>query len=70
MPFDILKPLVDQSLSTAFLTEPGLNQTGPAKRKDNETISKHINYLIQNFPEFEQLYEDYSRLIKLTFDKK
>ena len=70
LPFDILKPLVDQSLSTAFLTEPGLNQTGPAKRKDNETISKHINYLIQNFPEFEQLYEDYSRLIKLSFDKK
>ncbi|MBK8153211.1 MAG: DUF2520 domain-containing protein [Saprospiraceae bacterium] len=46
-----------------------MNQTGPAKRKDNETISKHINYLIQNFPEFEQLYEDYSRLIKLLLTK-
>jgi len=45
LPFDLLKPLVEETVKKAFEGSPSLNQTGPAIRKDQTTIQKHLEML-------------------------
>lgn len=41
MSFDMLHPLIKQTVEKAFAATPYEAQTGPARRHDNATISKH-----------------------------
>lgn len=43
--FDILKPIISETTSRVMNGDPLKSQTGPAKRKDYKTISKHLKML-------------------------
>ena len=43
--FDLLKPLIKETLEKALVNSPKKVQTGPAVRKDIEIVQKHINLL-------------------------
>ena len=45
IPFDILKPLIQETASKILTLPPNEAQTGPAKRKDTQTINTHLNFL-------------------------
>lgn len=55
--FDMLKPLIRQTLRKIELADPEKIQTGPARRGDESTISLHMKWLEQHAPEYSQLYE-------------
>jgi predicted short-subunit dehydrogenase-like oxidoreductase (DUF2520 family) len=43
--FDILKPLIQETANKILTLSPQESQTGPAKRKDTQTINAHLNFL-------------------------
>lgn len=43
--FDILKPLIQETANKIVTLPPNEAQTGPAKRKDTQTINTHLNFL-------------------------
>ena len=43
--FDILKPLIRETANKILLLSPNEAQTGPAKRKDSQTINNHLSFL-------------------------
>lgn len=45
LPFDILKPLIQETAHKILSLQPEDAQTGPAKRKDIQTINAHLNFL-------------------------
>ncbi len=45
LPFDILKPLIQETANKIISLSPNEAQTGPAKRKDTQTINSHLNFL-------------------------
>ena len=45
IPFDILMPLIKNTVEKLNTHSPADNQTGPAIRKDEKTIQKHLNLL-------------------------
>jgi len=53
--FDLLKPLILETVLKIENQSPYEMQTGPARRNDEKTIKKHLKYL-QKFPEYVQLY--------------
>lgn len=56
VPFDILKPLIYETVRKIDLSNPKDVQTGPAVRGDLETIAKHIEFL-KKYPDHQVLYE-------------
>lgn len=48
IPFDILKPLIAETANKIRLLSPSAAQTGPAKRRDTETIESHLEFLKDN----------------------
>jgi predicted short-subunit dehydrogenase-like oxidoreductase (DUF2520 family) len=52
--FDILKPLMQETVMKALAQNPKDIQTGPAKRKDTLTIEQHLNMLED--PKLKELY--------------
>ena len=59
--FDILKPLIVETMAKIDERGPAVNQTGPAVRGDVKIISSHLDYLESN--------EDYKRLYKMVTDQ-
>ncbi|BFM44832.1 DUF2520 domain-containing protein [Flavobacterium sp. CFS9] len=45
VPFDVLKPLIQETAQKINTLDPIDAQTGPAKRKDSSTIEAHLEYL-------------------------
>jgi len=45
LPFDILKPLIQETANKILTLSPNEAQTGPAKRKDTQTINAHLSFL-------------------------
>ena len=63
--FDVLKPLIQETVNKIHHHAPSDMQTGPAKRGDMITIEKHLNYLNKNAPpQYFDLYKMFSELIK------
>jgi len=56
LPFEILKPLILETFSKAILSGPRESQTGPAIRRDQKTIEKHL-YLLADHPELTVIYK-------------
>ena len=50
--FDILKPLIMETVDKAIANSPAKSQTGPAKRKDLNVINEHLKLL-----EFDKDYQ-------------
>lgn len=48
LPFDILKPLIEETAAKIKVLSPAQAQTGPAKRKDQQTIESHLEILDAN----------------------
>ena len=59
VPFDILKPLILETASKIGEISPYEAQTGPAKRNDTKTISKHKKLLHKNQKEIYTLLTDF-----------
>lgn len=55
LPFDLLKPLVEETVNKAFEMGPENSQTGPGIRNDINTLNKHRE-LLSFDPELEKLY--------------
>lgn len=61
--FDIIKPLLKETVTKALRNNPKDVQTGPAVRNDEKTIKNHLDKL-NRFPEFQKLYSFVSDSIK------
>jgi predicted short-subunit dehydrogenase-like oxidoreductase (DUF2520 family) len=48
IPFEILKPLIQETAEKIKWLTPKEAQTGPAKRKDFSTLEKHNHFLLNN----------------------
>ena len=57
IPFNILLPLITETIHKIQTHSPKQMQTGPAKRNDNTTIQKHQEYLKTNFPQALPIYQ-------------
>jgi predicted short-subunit dehydrogenase-like oxidoreductase (DUF2520 family) len=60
--FDILFPLIMETVAKAIENGPENSQTGPAARRDMNTIEKHID-LLSFSPELQELYKEVTRSI-------
>ena len=63
LPFDILKPLIQETANKILSLSPNQAQTGPAKRKDIQTINAHLSFLSD-----ENQKEIYKMLTKSIID--
>ncbi len=63
LPFDILKPLLHETIEKANALSPDKAQTGPARRGDATTINKHLELLAAQ-PSYGELYKTFSALIQ------
>ena len=68
VPFETLHALITETSKKALKENPNLIQTGPAIRKDTETIEKHMKFL-QNSPA-KELYELITKSIINTNETK
>lgn len=71
IPFDLLKPLIDETVEKAFSISPENAQTGPAKRGDNSIIDKHLALLnsLEINPDWQKIYQLLSKNITDYFVK-
>jgi len=60
--FDLLKPLIKETVKKAIDNDPVKAQTGPAVRNDQEVISKHLE-MLKDHPQFEKTYRFVSESI-------
>ena len=67
-PFEILIPLINETVSKAIDLGPENSQTGPAIRHDQNTIEKHLE-LLSFSPEFRRLYFEITRSISKYYQK-
>ncbi len=67
IPFDILKPLIRETVDKLESLTPQEAQTGPALRNDKQTISSHLEMLE---PERQQLYKILTQSIQEFNGKK
>jgi predicted short-subunit dehydrogenase-like oxidoreductase (DUF2520 family) len=63
LPFDALKPLIEQTVLKIQNQEPKAVQTGPAIRGDVNTVKKHLDFLKDYPPQYLGLYELFSESI-------
>lgn len=68
VPFDILKPLIQETVRKITQSPPREVQTGPAVRKDVQTINRHLNFL-EAYPEYHSIYQMLSAGITREFNK-
>lgn len=66
LPFDILRPLIKETADKINFNNPKEAQTGPAKRNDESTISRHIQQL-EN-PIYKELYRYLTTSIQKTYE--
>jgi predicted short-subunit dehydrogenase-like oxidoreductase (DUF2520 family) len=62
LPFDILFPLIKETISKAIETGPENSQTGPAVRNDQNTIEKHLE-LLSFSSDLQRIYSEITRSI-------
>lgn len=69
LPFELLHPLMEETLAKVLLDSPAIMQTGPAIRGDRETILRHLEWLRQ-YPAWYELYLGLSQNINPDIDLK
>lgn len=55
LPFNLLLPIIEQSILRLQTTSAYTQQTGPAKRNDTEVIQRQLQ-MLENHPEWQALY--------------
>ncbi|MEM9981220.1 MAG: Rossmann-like and DUF2520 domain-containing protein [Bacteroidota bacterium] len=55
--FDILKPLIQETVRKALQTDPKMVQTGPAIRNDRQIIEQHLAYLQKSDVDKRRIYQ-------------
>lgn len=66
--FDLIKPLITETAEKVQFNSPVTVQTGPAVRRDEITLNKHLDFL-KDMTAFKDLYEQLSQSI-INFDQK
>jgi predicted short-subunit dehydrogenase-like oxidoreductase (DUF2520 family) len=56
LPFELLHPLMEETLAKALQDSPERMQTGPAMRGDTDTVKRHLGLLKQH-PEWQEIYK-------------
>ena len=64
--FEILKPLINETVDKIHKLDPIESQTGPARRNDQNIIEMHVNMLENQ--EHQNLYKIISQMIKNKYD--
>jgi predicted short-subunit dehydrogenase-like oxidoreductase (DUF2520 family) len=67
--FDLIKPLIQETIAKALFMSPLQAQTGPAVRGNNEVIEKHMT-MLENHPEIRELYRVISESIMAMKSEK
>jgi len=67
--FDLLKPLITETVNKAIDMQPENAQTGPALRNDKKVMENHLK-MLSEYPEFEKIYRFVSKSIYKLQDKK
>jgi predicted short-subunit dehydrogenase-like oxidoreductase (DUF2520 family) len=67
-PFEILIPLIEETISKALSIGPENSQTGPAFRNDHNTIKKHLE-LLSFSPERKKIYKELTQSIIKYYKK-
>ena len=62
LPFELLHPLMEETLAKALQDSPARMQTGPAMRGDIDTVNRHLKLLAEN-PEWQEIYRELSENI-------
>ena len=62
LPFEMLHPLMEETLAKALQDSPARMQTGPAMRGDADTMQRHLK-LLEAHPKWQALYEQLSASI-------
>jgi predicted short-subunit dehydrogenase-like oxidoreductase (DUF2520 family) len=58
LPFDVLLPIIEETVNKIKQNAPEEMQTGPAIRGDSATIAKHLEFLENsNTPQYELIYK-------------
>lgn len=60
--FDLLRPLIVETINKALILGPAAAQTGPARRADFEVLDKHMTFL-EHDPELAAIYRLISQRI-------
>ncbi|MBC6109863.1 Rossmann-like and DUF2520 domain-containing protein [Pedobacter fastidiosus] len=63
--FEIIRPLIAETADKVMENLPENVQTGPAIRKDENTMNQHLN-MLADLPELQEIYQTLSKSIKLT----
>jgi predicted short-subunit dehydrogenase-like oxidoreductase (DUF2520 family) len=66
--YEVLEPLIAETISKAMELGPDQSQTGPAVRNDKNTIAKHID-LLSFSPELQNIYKDVTESIIKYYKK-
>lgn len=69
IPFDLLKPLINETVAKINENTPQSMQTGPARRGDKVTLEKHQQYL-DKYPDYRKIYELLSNYIQVFYSKE
>ena len=68
LPFDYLRPLIEETANKINDLSPYEAQTGPAKRNDKVIIEKHLNLI--NDPLYNNIYKELSESIIKTYQNE
>lgn len=67
VPFEILKPLIQETANKIRTLSPKEGQTGPAKRKDMHTINSHLEFIKNE--NYKKIYELLTQSIQTDGEK-
>jgi predicted short-subunit dehydrogenase-like oxidoreductase (DUF2520 family) len=59
LPFEMLHPLMEETVAKALHESPARMQTGPAARGDVETMRRHLK-LLDEYPDLQKMYKLFS----------
>ncbi|GAA3508420.1 DUF2520 domain-containing protein [Aquimarina addita] len=68
IPFEILHPLIQETAKKITVLDPDKAQTGPAIRKDNKTLQRHLHILKKDSQK--ELYTLLTQSIQSNYGKK
>lgn len=65
----LLMPLIEETISKIKSLHPSVAQTGPARRKDTETIEKHLQ-LLEEYQDYKELYEIFAQQLTKKYNEQ
>ena len=66
--FEVLEPLIKETINKALENGPDQSQTGPAIRNDQNTVAKHMD-LLSFSPELQKIYREVTKSITEHYKK-